>query len=359
MKFTPQDGTIKVKIHTKNNLLIISVQDNGIGISKQSQKNIFNAFAQADISTTKKYGGTGLGLSISSLITKLMHGTLTLTSKEDIGSIFTLKIPINIIDYKVQYLIDSAKISQYKVALLSTNNENNVFIKLIKKYLNNFGVTNIIELNSFSKDGYDILFFLPNDSYNEKIILEKNIRAIAMFKSNTVTIANFSHIASLYAPFTPLTIAKALNDIIDKDIQKTSKNKTEELSEVQFTGNILIAEDNKTNQILIGLIMDNYGLSYEIANNGKIAVKMFKDAKFDLILMDKNMPELNGLSAMKQIKEYETKNNLKPTPVVALTANAMITDVKMFLDAGMDGFVAKPIDSELLEAELSKFLKKV
>ena len=103
----------------------------------------------------------------------------------------------------------------------------------------------------------------------------------------------------------------------------------------------------------------DYEIDFEIANDGVEAVEMYKKAKYDLILMDENMPNLNGLGAMEQIKEYEKENNLEKTPIVALTANALKSDVEKFLAAGMDGFVAKPIDTTLLEAELSKYLKRV
>ena len=111
--------------------------------------------------------------------------------------------------------------------------------------------------------------------------------------------------------------------------------------------------------MLVKLILMDYELSFDIANNGLEAVAMYKKGKYDLILMDENMPELNGLGAMEQIKDYEKENNLKKTPIVALTANALKSDVEKFLGAGMDGFVSKPIDTSLLEIELSKYLKRV
>ena len=109
----------------------------------------------------------------------------------------------------------------------------------------------------------------------------------------------------------------------------------------------------------MSLMLDDYDVDHQIVENGKDAVELFKQKKFDLILMDENMPELNGLGAMKQIKEYESKNNLDKTPIVAVTANALTSDIKNFLAEGMDGFIAKPINNDMLEIELHKHLKKV
>lgn len=362
IKFTHENGTVSVYIIIKADSLIMSVQDSGIGIPAESQTKIFNSFSQAEGSTTREFGGTGLGLSISLKLAQLMDGTINLISKEGTGSTFTLKVPITVIDSSTKHLIDLNKIAKYRFAILSTCKEHEVFTSLIKKYLNNFGIDNIIELSEFREDGYDILFFIPDDLYNEKII-QKNIHAISMEKSSILNIPNYSTTTSIYAPFTPLSIIEAINDITDENIRiiKGIENDFEDgtTCEVKFKATVLVAEDNKTNQLLISLILDDYNIDHHVVNNGKEAVELFKQKKFDLILMDENMPELNGLGAMKQIKEYESKNNLDKTPIIVVTANALITDVKHFLAEGMDGFVAKPINNDLLEIELHKHLKKV
>ena len=102
----------------------------------------------------------------------------------------------------------------------------------------------------------------------------------------------------------------------------------------------------------------DYDVDFEIANDGVEAVAMFKKGEFDMVLMDENMPNMNGLEAMAQIKAYEKEKNLEVTPIIALTASALDTDREMFLKAGMDGFIAKPIDNKMLEKELAKYLKR-
>ena len=104
------------------------------------------------------------------------------------------------------------------------------------------------------------------------------------------------------------------------------------------------------------MILDNYPLQYEIANDGLEAVSMFKTSQYDLILMDENMPNMNGIEAVKEIRKIEEENELKPTPIVAVTANALSEDEKRFLDAGMDDYLAKPYHEEDIKKLLFKYL---
>jgi len=359
IKFTPENGAVKVKIVIENKHLIISIQDNGIGISKENQSKVFSPFEQADGSTTRKYGGTGLGLSISSKLVALMNGELKLESEENKGSIFILSIPIDIADETPKELIAKDMMSKYTFAILNNCHECKVQTKLLKKYLQDFGVINIIELEKFSKDKYDILIFVPDDEYNEEIALSHK-PSLALLRTASVKLANLEHIQPLYAPFIPRLIVEGINKLGLKNIkQESSTPITVDIEdEQQYSGNILVAEDNKTNQTLIKLILMDYGIRHDIANDGVQAVEMFKKGDYDLVLMDENMPELNGIGAMLQIKEYEKENALSSTPVVALTASVLDTDKEKFLNAGMDGFVGKPIDTKELENIFNIYLEK-
>jgi len=362
IKFTPDDGEIKVKITIEDSQLIISVQDSGIGISQENISKIFSAFEQADGSTTRKYGGTGLGLSISSQLASLMNGELSVNSELTVGSVFTLKVPVNIINNSNKKLINSDKIASYSFAILNNCQSCSSQAKLIKKYLIDFGAKDILELEEFnSKDNakYDILFFIPDDCYNEDIVNSKK-EAIAMLRSNSIKLANLPYIQPLYAPFTPKTITQAINDTNLQDLNLIKSQKIEsDIEEPKYSGSILIAEDNKTNQMLISLLMEDYGIEYKIANDGLEVVEMFKEANYDLVLMDENMPELNGIAAMKRIREYEQNSSLLLTPIVALTASVLEADIDNFLKEGMDGFVGKPIDTKKLEVVLNKYLKRI
>ncbi len=359
IKFTPANGEIKVTVSTKDDALIISIQDSGIGISKENQKKIFTAFEQADGSTTRKYGGTGLGLSISLNLANLMGGELNLKSENEEGSTFTLEIPIEIIEKNPLQLVNTQSVSKLRFAILNTCKECKSSVNLIQKYLNDFGVEHIIKLDTYQTDGYDLLFFVPDDEYNIEII-EAQIPAIAMLRSNTIKLANIEHIQALYAPFIPKSIIQALNDSEIKNINIIDDLEvSDEECEIQYKGSILVVEDNKTNQILICLILDDYGVDYTVAKDGVEAVCIFKKEKFDMVLMDENMPNKNGIEAMLEIKEYEAQKSLILTPIIALTASALDSDKRRFTEAGMDGFIAKPINTDILEIELDKYLTQV
>jgi len=360
IKFTPINGAITISIICVDINLIISVEDSGIGIAKENIDKIFSAFSQADGSTTRKYGGTGLGLSISSILAELMGGTLVVKSEEKIGSTFTLTLPIEVLDRDPLALVNKDNLSRLKIAILNNCDECIVSVKLIQKYLHDFGVENVMVLDTYQKDLYDVLFFVPDDEYNEEIV-EAKIPAIAMLRDDTVKINHLKYVTPLYAPFIPKSIIAAINETHLENIQITMKTKEHviEDNEIKFKGNILVAEDNVTNQMLIKLLLMDYGIRFKIANDGVEAVDIFKKSTFDMVLMDENMPNKNGIEAMLEIKKYEKENSLKNTPIIALTANALESDMTRFKEVGMDGFIAKPIDTKALESELSRYLEVI
>jgi len=126
--------------------------------------------------------------------------------------------------------------------------------------------------------------------------------------------------------------------------------------ETDLNGKVLVVEDNRANQMLIALILKSFPLEYTIANNGQEAVDILKHASFDVILMDENMPVMSGIEATQKIRKYEQKNNLKQTPIIAVTANTMSEDRKRFLDAGMNDYLAKPYNETSIKEVLSKYL---
>lgn len=357
IKFTPLYGQVRVNIYCKNENLVISVKDTGIGITPEQQKNLFASFTQADSSTTRKYGGTGLGLAISRMLATLMDGELRVKSEQGIGSTFTLQLPIEVLDTQVISIVNTEVISKLRFAILNTSHEFQESMDMIETYLKSFGVTSITKLTTYQKDGYDVLIFSPDEDYNLAII-DAGIPAVAALRSTNVKLADFTYIAPLYAPFTVQTIIEALTDTgINIKQTETLAVETDE-EEVEFKGHILIAEDNKTNQMLIKLLMMDYGISFKIANDGVEAVALYQKEHFDLVLMDENMPNMNGIEAVQKIRAYEEENKLLLTPIIALTANALQSDRERFLESGMDGFVAKPIDNSLLELELGKYLQE-
>ncbi len=150
-----------------------------------------------------------------------------------------------------------------------------------------------------------------------------------------------------------------LENVVQEEIEKfqDSKQTIKNISKT-FDNHILLVEDNLTNQAFMKVILKKYKLSFDIANDGFEAIELYKNNKYDLILMDENMPNLNGSEATKQIREYEKQHNLQYTPIVALTANAIKGDRERFLEVGMDDYLTKPINKSRLTEVLSRFLGK-
>ena len=156
---------------------------------------------------------------------------------------------------------------------------------------------------------------------------------------------------STFSFFLPILEAESLDETDAVYLEKIDFSK-------ELNAKVLLVEDNKTNQMLVDIMLEDLGLEIDIAENGLEAVEMFQKDKYDIILMDENMPKMSGIEATAVILELEEEENLKHTPIVALTANALATDRARFLDAGMDEFVSKPIDRELLIRVLHRFLLK-
>ena len=242
MKFTQDHGSIDINISLvskdkTHNIIGFAVTDTGIGIPKDRQKKIFEAFSQADSSTTRKFGGTGLGLSISTSLVKMLGGELVLKSEEEKGSTFSFEIALEICPN------------------------------------------------------------LQHEIFTDSLAIEDN--------------------------------------------EKENHLK------------VLVAEDYEMNTMLIDEMLKEYGIHAHFVVNGKEAVALLKKEKFDIVLMDINMPEMNGIDATRIIRERGDK-----VPIIALTANALEGDKEKFLAYGMNDYISKPIDMDRLYSVLDKYSKR-
>jgi len=143
-------------------------------------------------------------------------------------------------------------------------------------------------------------------------------------------------------------------------LQENKKNEVENetiFENSQLQGDVLIVEDNKTNQMLLSMILDDLGLNYDVANDGVEAIKCYVEKRYDAILMDENMPNMNGIQATKQIRHIEYEDELPTTPIIAVTANALSEDRERFLKAGMDDYISKPYTENDIIKTLRKYLK--
>jgi signal transduction histidine kinase/CheY-like chemotaxis protein len=376
IKFTDLGGKISVEIKQVSSIdnqteISFSIQDNGVGMTKEQQLNVFNAFTQADVSITRKYGGTGLGLTISTKFLELMDSKLELESQKEKGSRFFFNITFEEVlestELGTTYLFDEVKICKFNYDVPI---QQDIYLS---KYLDYYHVT----YSSFSTPSH-----LKKCNENEGIksiwldlddCSDEIIKTIRKLKSNKlILLSSFSNrnklesiemdVAQvLYKPITPSKIVQGLQAISPKEkiSKKNTSLKTQEFpfQDIQFEGKILVAEDNFINQKLIKQILLRYGVSVELANNGLEAFEKRKNEQYDLIFMDIQMPVMDGVEATHEIVNYEIEEELAHTPIVALTANALNGDRERFMSEGLDEYIPKPIETNELLFILKKFLQ--
>lgn len=337
IKFTPSGGTVHIKIAKVDYKIRFSVQDSGIGIAKEKQEKIFEPFAQADDSTTRKFGGTGLGLSISNSLVTLMNSKLMLESREGYGSKFYFDIELTSCSTKNRLKDHLVPFSIYLFAL------NESVVPKISKQL----------------QGYDIAYKIL-DFYDESldrdnvVIISQDEQKAKKYKSAKIVFIGCAddcgddrcHHLDMYDDFPSILYNELMRlNIIDTNFKNSQK---------RLDLKLLIAEDYDINRILVSELLDKFKIEYEFALNGQEAINMAKNGVYDLILMDVNMPILNGMDATIAIREFD-----KDIPIIALTANALDGDRERFLSCGMNDYLTKPIDIKAFEAVLVKYSKNI
>jgi PAS domain S-box-containing protein len=359
IKFTPENGDVQVdvKYDKQEEKIMFYVKDSGCGIAKDSLNSIFTAFQQADNSVARTHGGTGLGLSISSKLAEMLGGRIGVTSELGEGSTFFFCISFS--DSSKDTF--KTKITKDISILFYNNNVCKSCANIISEHLKSFSVNyfsleNQIDMNFniiivFYEDNDDEINYLK-DMYTDKSILviseNDSFEKAKKLSSERVNVIENSINASIL--FDYLVHKFYSSSELEQEIDSV------ELNEHFSKANVLVAEDNLINQKLIKAMLGKYDVEITIANNGLEAVELFKENSYDLVFMDIHMPELDGVGAVKEILQYEKDNNLKHTVIVALTANALSGDRERFLAEGMDDYLSKPIDKDLLKEILHKYL---
>ncbi len=379
IKFT-EKGTVKLSIKLLDNIeeqlrLKFCVSDTGIGVSDDVIEKLFATYTQADTSTTRTHGGTGLGLNISQKLVKLMGGTITAKSKINVGSEFMFTINLIVGDKHeeeslTKYIPNPVS---YKVLIIDNNKETAVVLSDI---LTNFGLKNksaytfkkAVEL--LKKETFDTMFvnFHLDDMSGDRIIDELN----KIFPNNIFNIVFLSQIKSSIEVG---KLQKTKNyDFITKPVlrtkiqsyfkekyasvksKKTGGSKIKNANKVK-NAKVLVAEDQIINMKIITQLIQRKGWEIFPAENGKVAVELFEQNhdNIDIVLMDVQMPEMDGFDATKAIRKFEENSN-KHTPIIAMTAFAMKGDKEKCLVAGMDYYVSKPVNPTELFEVIEKYI---
>lgn len=353
IKFTPKDGKICFDVELikfENNIAKIkfSIKDEGIGISIEDQKKIFEPFSQADGSISKKYGGTGLGLTISLNIVKMLGSEIQLESEINKGSNFFFELDLEV---KNTNTIDSSKF-EYDFAICSVIDDSENIKEHLSSVVKYFGrIHQDDEIEKCKK--IDLIFCFGDSQFYNKLKERKNrFNCPVVFVGNIEKLNNniMKHLMDYFLDV-PIYGSKIFNIIAEaKSIEKN--NQIIEETNKKYKGKILVAEDNANNQLLMEIILNDLGLDVTIVENGKVAFEKYKENLYDLIFMDINMPIMDGIETLKEIKKYEKEHQKIHTPIIALTANAIQTDKEKYIEDGMDGYLSKPI----VNAELIKLL---
>lgn len=383
IKFT-EKGEILIRVNylsewEEGHILEFSVKDTGVGIPKNKIHRLFKSFSQVDASTNRKYGGTGLGLAICKRLVELMGGKIWVESEEGVGTTFTFTIKV----YKSENKSEGpAKVNEkalqqlnHKLLIVDDNLTN---LKILEKHCLSMGLTVLLASNG--EEGWK---FLEEDPEIDLVITDFHMpgmtgielakKSADRLKEKSPPFVLLSSVADLpeeskgdlfataiTKPIRKTNLKKVISEsLMVKVDKKALKTPVKKSTDIDFSLprpiNILIAEDNPINQKVIKRMMGKLKLEADIAATGLEVLKAVEKTTYDLILMDMQMPEMDGLQATRELRKISEEDLPKQPIIIALTANAMESEKRDCFEAGMDDFLAKPIRWELLAATLEKW----
>lgn len=361
IKFTPS-GSITLSVYPdETNNVVLKIKDTGIGIPKEKLATVFDSFSQVDVTDTRKYGGTGLGLTITKSIVAAMGGKITVESEEAIGTQFTVTIPLKV-DHSVVSLPDQLIPNKDQIIVFSSKSEILESIKMVvesNQICSNLEIDSTINLNEKSTLIVELKLWNKASEDTKSVLIEKikksNCYLLFLLEPNHLNQMTEFHqknsIEKVFFLTLPLSNRKLKNTLIQRPtmIRFGAENKDSQINPgANSKRRILVAEDNKINQVVIQTMIKKLGHEIHLVDNGLQAFKAIEDGSvFDLILMDCQMPHMDGYESTRKIREYETKV-AKHTPIVALTANAFRETKEECFSCGMDDFATKPMTLDVL-----------
>ena len=378
VKFTDH-GEVLVDVRRQDDTTLrVSVQDTGIGIAPETRTRLFRAFMQADGSTTRRFGGTGLGLAISYNLVQLMGGTMGVDSIQGKGSTFWFTLPL-VVARDAPTVANPQGLAHRQVLIVDDNATNR---EILEQHVRAGGMR-----TACAVDGFDALAQLRRAQAQgipfdiavvdmkmpgmDGIELAEAIRADALFAELRLVLVSSLHSpdelararemgihAYLSKPVMRQELFRALAETVGEvplDSRATAAAKRTALP--KFHARVLLAEDNGVNQVVARNMLKSLGCETIIVPNGERALQSVQRNQYDILLMDCQMPVMDGYAATKAVREWEQENGAgRRLPIVALTANALVGDAEQCMAAGMDDHLAKPYTRPQLAEKLARWL---
>ncbi|NQZ08390.1 MAG: response regulator [Algicola sp.] len=342
--------------------LLFIIKDSGIGIAQQNMTHLFDAFTQADSSTTRKFGGTGLGLTISKRLCELMGGDITVQSTMNEGSCFTASMQIQLNDQVV--ITDEAHLrfaEPFEVLLID---DNPLALKILDEELSIMGLVistcdsaqAAISMIKQHKHRFKVIILdwtmpvLGGESFlTELLAIDPPASQINIVLTayNTDMISRFSDKLNIHSILQKPVLDSVLYNTIEHLMSHKSIKQPQQSGFTLAGLKILVAEDNNINQLVICNLLETDGATVHLVENGLQSTQSLITDTFDLVLMDIHMPVMDGIEATKIIRKMNDKNKAA-TPIIALTANVMENDISHYLASGMNAHVGKPTKMDSL-----------
>ncbi len=388
VKFTNQ-GEVRLEVsmvldHADDALIRFAVVDTGIGVPDSAQASIFDSFVQADGTNTRQFGGTGLGLAISANLARLMGGEIGLESEVGVGSTFWITAKLTKLPDRVEKEWRNPDSLAGKHILIVDDNHTNC--EILESQVQYWGATTVVVNNCV-----DALRALESayigNQYFDAAILDMHMPSVSglelagLIQSRKLAPdLRIMILSSSIDNIDPATCEEnGVNAIVTKPIRQpdlfnsiaailvshgftnfSTRSVTKKIQSKSLSGNVLLVEDNPVNQDMMLELLRQFGVNTLLAENGQVALHATEQQHFDLVLMDCQMPVLDGFAATRAIRKREEKlPESKRLSIVALTANAMQGDKERCLECGMDDYLTKPISSDLLGRMLENFLTPI
>ncbi|WP_394126600.1 ATP-binding protein [Vibrio hepatarius] len=314
--------------------LVMTITDTGIGMSQEQIARVFNEFTQADESITRLYGGTGLGLSICQSLVDLMNGTISVESELEKGTCFTVTVPVDVVD-QVDFVSDRTR--QTKVQVVTSNHYAEQLITSDLKRLNPQDDSEMVTIYYQSERDEFVAPTLPKEE-GHPVIYIGDVHSVNPEIKDCI---------KLTKPYDIFSLLRAIDRLSNDYSEPVLASNNADLQGIS----ILIVEDMKVNQIVAEKMLSVLNVNTTLAYNGQECLDALESQHFDIILMDIQMPIMDGIEALKQIKQRHLAPN---TAIIALTANTFESDVSYYLEQGFDDVIPKPFQLDWMKGMLEK-----